>query len=149
MTKCFVRKCELFQELFGGFRIIHYLCGVNKTFSNYYSMNVDKVNLFIASKGDNFPSESIPLIRERLMNLSEDSELAVMAMDFTNPVLTIILSVFFGELGVDRFIIGDIGLGIGKLLTGGGCGVWWLIDLFLIMGATKKKNFEKLMLAIG
>ena len=112
-------------------------------------MNADKVNLFIASKGDNFPSESIPLIRERLMNLSEDSELAVMAMDFTNPVLTIILSVFFGELGVDRFIIGDIGLGIGKLLTGGGCGVWWLIDLFLIMGATKKKNFEKLMLAIG
>lgn len=112
-------------------------------------MNADKVNLFIASKGDNFPSESIPLIRERLTNLSEDSELAVMAMDFTNPVLTIILSVFFGELGVDRFIIGDIGLGIGKLLTGGGCGVWWLIDLFLIMGATKKKNFEKLMLAIG
>jgi len=112
-------------------------------------MNADKVNLFIASKGDNFPAESIPLIRERLSNLSEDSELAVMAMDFTNPVLTIILSVFFGELGVDRFIIGDIGLGIGKLLTGGGCGIWWLIDLFLIMGATKKKNFEKLMLAIG
>ncbi|MBO4564859.1 MAG: TM2 domain-containing protein [Bacteroidaceae bacterium] len=112
-------------------------------------MNADKVNLFIASKGDNFPSESIPMIKERLTNLSDDNELAVMAMDFTNPVLTIVLSVFFGELGVDRFIIGDIGLGIGKLLTGGGCGVWWLIDLFLIMGATKKKNFEKLMTAIG
>ena len=112
-------------------------------------MNADKVNLFIASKGDNFPSESIPMIKERLTNLSDDNELAVMAMDFTNPVLTIVLSVFFGELGVDSFIIGDIGLGIGKLLTGGGCGVWWLIDLFLIMGATKKKNFEKLMTAIG
>ena len=70
-------------------------------------------------------------------------------MDYTNPILTIILSVLFGELGIDRFIIGDIGLGIGKLLTGGGCGIWWLIDLFLIMDATKKKNLEKLMMTIG
>lgn len=112
-------------------------------------MDAEKVNLFIATKGDNFPAESIPMIRERLMNLSSNNEMAIMAMDYMNPVLTIILSVLFGELGIDRFIIGDIGLGIGKLLTGGGCGIWWLIDLFLIMDATKKKNLEKLMMTIG
>lgn len=112
-------------------------------------MDAEKVNLFIATKGDNFPAESIPMIRERLMNLSSNNEMAIMAMDYTNPILTIILSVLFGELGIDRFIIGDIGLGIGKLLTGGGCGIWWLIDLFLIMDATKKKNLEKLMMTIG
>lgn len=112
-------------------------------------MDAEKVNLFIATKGDNFPAESIPMIRERLINLSSNNEMAIMAMDYTNPVLTIILSVLFGELGIDRFIIGDIGLGIGKLLTGGGCGIWWLIDLFLIMDATKKKNLEKLMMTIG
>ena len=112
-------------------------------------MDADKVNLFIATKGSNFPAESIPMIKERLLNLSSENEMAVMAMEYTNPILTIVLSVFFGELGVDRFIIGDIGLGIGKLLTGGGCGVWWLIDLFLIMDATKKKNLEKLMMTIG
>ena len=112
-------------------------------------MDADKVNLFIATKGSNFPAESIPMIKERLLNLSSENEMAVMAMEYTNPVLTIVLSVFFGELGVERFIIGDIGLGIGKLLTGGGCGVWWLIDLFLIMGATKKKNLEKFITAFG
>lgn len=112
-------------------------------------MDADKVNLFIATKGSNFPAESIPMIKERLLNLPSENEMAVMAMEYTNPILTIVLSVFFGELGVDRFIIGDIGLGIGKLLTGGGCGVWWLIDLFLIMGATKKKNFEKFITAFG
>jgi len=112
-------------------------------------MDAEKVNLFIATKGDNFPAESIPMIRERLINLSSNNEMAIMAMDYTNPILTIILSVLFGELGIDRFIIGDIGLGIGKLLTGGGCGIWWLIDLFLIMDATKKKNLEKLMMTIG
>lgn len=108
-------------------------------------MDAEKINLFIATKGENFPTESIPMIKERLAHISPENEMAIMATDYTNPVLAIVLSVVFGELGVDRFLIGDIGLGIGKLLTGGGCGIWWLIDLFLIMDATKKKNFEKFM----
>ncbi|MCE5329549.1 TM2 domain-containing protein [bacterium] len=52
-------------------------------------------------------------------------------------LLTLLMSIFFGSLGVDRFIMGHVGLGVLKLLTGGGFGVWWLIDLILI--ATKYK----------
>lgn len=52
-----------------------------------------------------------------------------------NWVLTLIMSIIFGSLGVDRFIMGHVGLGILKLLTLGGCGIWWLVDLILI--ATK------------
>jgi TM2 domain-containing membrane protein YozV len=44
----------------------------------------------------------------------------------------ILLSIFVGWLGVDRFYLGHIGLGILKLLTGGGCGIWYLIDIILI-----------------
>ncbi len=109
-------------------------------------MDAEKINLFIATKGSNFPTESIPMIKERLANISPESEMAIMATEYTSPVLSIILSVVLGELGIDRFLIGDIGLGIGKLLTGGACGIWWLIDLFLIMDATKRKNFEKFMM---
>ena len=47
-------------------------------------------------------------------------------------LVTLLLSIFLGGLGVDRFYTGYIGLGIAKLLTGGGCGIWWLIDLILI-----------------
>ncbi|MBO4451855.1 MAG: TM2 domain-containing protein [Bacteroidaceae bacterium] len=112
-------------------------------------MDAEKIHLFIATKGDNFPVESLPIIRERLANMSSENEMAIMATDYTNPVLAIILSVIVGELGIDRFLIGDIGLGIGKLLTGGGCGIWWLIDLFLIMDATKRKNFEKFITITG
>lgn len=32
-----------------------------------------------------------------------------------------------------------------KLITCGGCGIWWLIDLFLIMGATREKNLQKIL----
>ncbi|OGJ16854.1 hypothetical protein A3K73_08895 [Candidatus Pacearchaeota archaeon RBG_13_36_9] len=52
-----------------------------------------------------------------------------------NWTLTLIMSIIFGTLGVDRFIMGKVGTGILKLITFGGCGIWWLIDLILI--ATK------------
>ncbi len=49
-----------------------------------------------------------------------------------NPNTAFILSLFLGGLGIDRMYVGDVGLGVLKLLTGGGLGIWWLIDLFLI-----------------
>jgi len=52
-----------------------------------------------------------------------------------NWTITLIMSIIFGEIGVDRFIMGHVGLGILKLLTFGGFGIWWLIDVILI--ATK------------
>ncbi len=54
-----------------------------------------------------------------------------------NWILALLMSLFFGSIGVDRFIMGHVGLGILKLLTGGGFGIWWIIDVILI--ATKYK----------
>ncbi|MCJ1356649.1 MAG: hypothetical protein MMC33_006644 [Icmadophila ericetorum] len=41
-----------------------------------------------------------------------------------------ILNVFLGGLGVDQFYAGHIGYGVGKLLTAGGLGIWWVIDVY-------------------
>ncbi len=44
----------------------------------------------------------------------------------------LVISIFLGELGVDRFCVGKVGTGILKLITVGGCGIWWLIDIIMI-----------------
>ena len=54
-----------------------------------------------------------------------------------NWVLALLMSIFFGGLGVDRFMMGKVGTGLLKLITLGGLGIWWVIDLILI--ATKYK----------
>ena len=47
-------------------------------------------------------------------------------------VVTLVLAVVLGFLGIDRFYAGSIGLGVLKLLTSGGLGLWWLIDIILL-----------------
>ena len=55
-------------------------------------------------------------------------------------VVTWLLSLFLGALGIDRFYLGKIGTGILKLITGGGLGIWALIDLLIILfGAMRDK----------
>ncbi len=56
-------------------------------------------------------------------------------------LVAILLSIFVGSLGVDRFYLGYIGLGVLKLITLGGCGIWAIVDLILIAtGSLKDKN---------
>lgn len=49
-------------------------------------------------------------------------------------------------MGIDRIYVGDVGWGVLKILTCGGIGIWWLIDLFLITDVTKRKNLEMLVM---
>ena len=58
-----------------------------------------------------------------------------------SKVVALILSIFLGELGIDRFYLGYIGTGILKLITCGGFGIWWLIDIIMIAtGKLKPKD---------
>lgn len=107
-------------------------------------MDSQKVDFFLISHGQFFPEENCMYIRERLIALPEDRWPLVSSMQFKNPTLLLILSLFMGNLGIDRFFIGDTEIGVGKLLTCGGLGVWTIIDWFLIMDATRRRNYTKL-----
>ncbi len=49
-----------------------------------------------------------------------------------NKTTALILSILLGEIGVDRFYLGYTGLGIIKLITVGGFGIWWIFDIIQI-----------------
>jgi len=59
-----------------------------------------------------------------------------------NWILVLVMSVVFGSLGVDRFIMGKIGTGLLKLVTFGGFGIWWLVDVILVATKHKYKNVK-------
>lgn len=106
---------------------------------------------FIAANMDKFPSSELPGLRQRLDGISQSQSNIVIATPLKNPVTALLLSLFFGGFGADRFYLGQIGLGILKFLS---CcvliGVVWVwADYFLIMGVTKKVNLEALNTAIA
>jgi len=48
-------------------------------------------------------------------------------------VTTLIYSVLLGFIGLDRFCLGHTGTAVGKLLTLGGVGIWWIVDIVLLV----------------
>ncbi|WP_224484840.1 TM2 domain-containing protein [Robertkochia aurantiaca] len=112
-------------------------------------MDAQKVDMFIMSNNKYFESHQVGAIRDRLLEMDESSWPVVQTLQFKDPTTALIVSLFAGQLGIDRFLIGDTGLGIGKLLTCGGLGIWAIIDWFMIMGATRERNMEKLQQSIS
>ena len=56
-----------------------------------------------------------------------------MAITMKNKTTALLLSFFLGGFGVDRFYLGYTGLGIVKLITCGGFGIWTLIDFIMLI----------------
>ncbi|HRN98262.1 MAG TPA: TM2 domain-containing protein [Flavobacterium sp.] len=105
-------------------------------------MDSQKVDMFMMMNSKFFEAHHLGAVRERLASLDDSKASTAQMIQFKDPTIVLIISILIGHLGIDRFYIGDTGLGIGKLLTCGGLGIWTIIDWFLIMGATREKNME-------
>jgi TM2 domain-containing membrane protein YozV len=108
-------------------------------------MEQSKIDMFIAMYSSKFPSEKLMLIRNQLEKLDDNKYIIIQSMSYKDPTVLLIVSILIGSLGIDRFMLGHVGLGVGKLLTCGGLGIWTIIDWFLIMGAAREENFNKFM----
>jgi TM2 domain-containing membrane protein YozV len=111
-------------------------------------MEQSKVDMFVSANSKNFPAEKLMLIKSTLEGLDESKLTAIQAIPYKNPTTILILAIFFGGLGIDRFMLGDAGLGVVKLITCGGLGIWALIDWFTATSRAREYNYKKFSEAI-
>ena len=112
-------------------------------------MEQNKIDMFLLANAKYFSTEQFPLLRMQLEK-ADDSKFAMMqAIGYKDPTTILIVSLLVGHLGIDRFLLGDVGMGIAKLLTCGGLGVWTIIDWFIVMGRAKDNNFKKVQVLLA
>ena len=109
-------------------------------------MEKEKVNQFVMMNADKFPEFAIMQIREKLEKCDESKESMLIATPWKTPMTCFLFAFFLGGLGGDRFYLGETGLGVLKLLTCGGAGIWSLIDLFTAFSRAKQYNMNHLMM---
>lgn len=107
-------------------------------------MEQQKIDMYVAANAKHFESHLIPQIYEMLGRADDSKFIEIQTANLKDPTMMLIVSIFGGHLGIDRFLIGDTGLGVAKLLTCGGIGIWSIVDWFMIMGRTKELNFMNL-----
>lgn len=105
-------------------------------------MEKDKAAQLVAMYGDKFPNYVIPQLYSTLENMDYSQASICMAQN-KDPLIARLLSILVGGFGIDRFYLGDTLLGVLKLITCGGCGIWTIIDWFLVMNTTKEKNYAR------
>lgn len=108
-------------------------------------MDAGKIDMFFVANGNKMPADKADIIREKLANIDDSRYETISSIDLKDPIVMLLISIFLGELGIDRFLLGEIGMGVLKLLTGGLCGILWLIDLFRIMKKVRDHNYKELM----
>lgn len=108
-------------------------------------MDSSKVEMYLMSNQKNFPSDKILFLKEKMLAADESKfQLATMS-EIKDTTTMLLISLFLGSFGVDRFMLGDTGMGILKLLTGGLCGILTIIDWVTISKKTKELNFNNIM----
>ena len=112
------------------------------TNSQSNTVNPDFVQQYIMANAKFFPEDSINELKARLSKLSQNQFNAIQGIQLKDPMIMLLLSLFLGSWGIDRFLLKEIGLGIIKLLTAGGCGIWTIVDWFLVMNRTREFNYK-------
>lgn len=108
-------------------------------------MQENKVMLFMATNGSKFSESKKGFIIDRLRQMPDENFMVIQTMEFKKPTTWLIMYLFVPFFAfIDRIILGEIGLGILKLITGGGLFIWMFIDIFTISSRVKEQNYKKM-----
>ena len=111
-------------------------------------MEQQKIDMYVMTNQKYFPEEKMVYLKDKLRTMDEEKFSLVSTIEMKDPTTLLLVSIFLGTLGIDRFMLGDTGMGILKLLTGGCCGILTIVDWFTISKKTKDANFNKIMALI-
>ena len=108
-------------------------------------LDQNKIDMYIMTNQKFFPEEKIVYLKDKLRTMDEEKFSLISTIEMKDPTTILLVSIFLGALGIDRFMLGDTGMGILKLLTCGCCGILTIIDWFTVSKKAKEANFNKLM----
>ncbi len=108
-------------------------------------MDKIKIDEYILTHKHFFAEKDLLYLRLYLESVDESTFEKILSLSLKDPNTVRVVSIFAGPIGVDRFMIGDIALGIIKTLSCGGLGIWAILDCFLIYSSTQKSNLKKII----
>ena len=108
-------------------------------------MEQQRIDMFMMTNQKYFPADKMMFVKEKLASMDESKFTLASSVELKDPTTMLLISLFLGSWGVDRFMLGDKGMGVLKLLTGGCCGIMTIIDWFSVQDKTKEMNFNKFM----
>ncbi|MBQ7897484.1 MAG: TM2 domain-containing protein [Clostridia bacterium] len=111
-------------------------------------MDAQKVDLFVMTNQKYLPAEKIVFLKQKLIEADESKFALASSIDFKEPTNILLVSLFLGPLGIDRFMLGDTGMGILKLLTCGVCGIMTIVDWFTVSKKAKEINYNNIMMTL-
>ena len=92
-----------------------------------------------------FPNVRVAEIQNSIQNMSDQEFNMLCSVEYKDPTIILILAIFC----FDRFLLDDVGLGIVKIITGGGCGVWWILDMVSAQNRAKEFNYNQYISTIN
>ena len=107
-----------------------------------------KVEKYIKRNRSKLDKKLSVVLAEKLLTVSDEKFNDVEYYYLKSPSKMRLTSIFLGWLGIDRFLMGDIGIGTLKFFTLGCGGVLWLIDIFKLPKKIKEENVGAIFLDI-
>lgn len=99
-----------------------------------------RVDLYLQKNKGKLDKKFVTLLRPKLLKLDDATMYEVEYYPLKSPLKMFFISFFFGLFGIDRFLMGDTGMGVIKLFTFGGATILWIYDMFKLPKRIKEEN---------